>query len=261
MKPIKNRIEEIKANGYQLDFAKVFNHAFENYKKIALYAGLVLFLFFVLFIVLVAVMTASFFDIDSLTEKLNPENFKIENSTLEFMAIYIFSLILFSCLLAPFTAGFLKMADCAEKDKEFNVSTIFEYYKSPYFIRIFSATLFITLFGTGFSTVLDFYQISFMGSFISIVVSFLTVLTIPLIVFGNLKTLDALKSSVIIVMKQPLILLGLLAVAGIASFVGLIGFCIGIFFTIPFLYSMYYAIYNEIVGIDSESELEEIGIE
>jgi len=32
--------------------------------------------------------------------------------------------------------------------------------------------------------------------------------------------------------------------------VGFIGCCIGIFFTLPFFYSMYYAIYSEIVGFD-----------
>ena len=40
---IKDRIAEIKKNGYQLDFGTVFEHAFENYKKIALYAGLLFF--------------------------------------------------------------------------------------------------------------------------------------------------------------------------------------------------------------------------
>ena len=42
LKSTKKRIEEIKNNGYELDFSDVFNHAFENYKKIALYAGLML---------------------------------------------------------------------------------------------------------------------------------------------------------------------------------------------------------------------------
>ena len=32
----------------KLDFGNVFNHAFENYKKIALYAGLMIFVFFVM---------------------------------------------------------------------------------------------------------------------------------------------------------------------------------------------------------------------
>jgi hypothetical protein len=36
----QDRIKEIVHNGYALDFADVFNKAFENYKKIALYAGL-----------------------------------------------------------------------------------------------------------------------------------------------------------------------------------------------------------------------------
>jgi hypothetical protein len=31
---------------------------------------------------------------------------------------------------------------------------------------------------------------------------------------------------------------------------GLILFCIGIFFTIPFMYSMDYAIYDSIIGVD-----------
>ena len=49
MKLIKDKIEEIKANGYQIDFGTVFEHAFENYKKIALYAGLMLLVFLILF--------------------------------------------------------------------------------------------------------------------------------------------------------------------------------------------------------------------
>jgi hypothetical protein len=35
---LQNRIEEIKANGYQLGFSNVFNLAFENYKKNSSYA-------------------------------------------------------------------------------------------------------------------------------------------------------------------------------------------------------------------------------
>ena len=49
MNLLKERLQDIEKNGYQLDFGNVFNHAFENYKKIALYAGLVLFVFTILF--------------------------------------------------------------------------------------------------------------------------------------------------------------------------------------------------------------------
>lgn len=258
MKPLKERIEEIKTNGYQLDFATVFNHAFENYKKIALYAGLVLFVFLIFMVFSAAIFMAAFFDIEKLTDYLKPENLNPENFSLNFMLLYIMALVLITALFAPFNAGFLKMADCAEKDMEFNVSTIFEYYKTPYFKEIFLSSFLITFVSSGFSILLDFYQTPILGSIISGILSFLTLLTIPLIVFGNLKSIDAIKSSILIVSKQPFIILALLIVSVIASMVGFIGFCLGVFFTIPFIYSMNYAIYNEIVGIDSESNLTEI---
>jgi hypothetical protein len=43
-------------------------------------------------------------------------------------------------------------------------------------------------------------------------------------------------------------------VAIIGSMVGFIGCCVGVFFTLPFIYSMYYAIYSEIIGFDYEDE-------
>jgi uncharacterized membrane protein len=57
-------------------------------------------------------------------------------------------------------------------------------------------------------------------------------------------------------MKQPLIILGLIIVAFFASMVGFIGCFIGVFFTIPFLFSINYSLYNTIVGIDPEQDLE-----
>jgi uncharacterized membrane protein len=56
------------------------------------------------------------------------------------------------------------------------------------------------------------------------------------------------------------VLLGLLIVAVIAGIVGIFGLCIGIFFTMPFMYSMNYVIYKTIVGIDEPSQIEEIKI-
>jgi len=44
----KEKIEAICTKGYQLDFGTVFESAFENYKKIALYAGLMLLVFSIL---------------------------------------------------------------------------------------------------------------------------------------------------------------------------------------------------------------------
>lgn len=254
----KNRIEEIKANGYQLDFASVFNLAFENYKKIALYAGSMILVFFFIIFAIIATITIAFFGIATLKTMANPENLETEVLSENFRLIVMFSGILFSCLISPLVAGLIKMAYCAERDEEFHVSTIFEYYKAPYFKELFIAILLISSVTSGLATALEYAGIILLGSLINLVISFFTILTIPLIIFAKLKAVDAISSSFAIILKQPLVILGLLFVAGIASMVGFIGCCIGIFFTIPFMYSMYYALYSEIVGFDQENEFKQV---
>ena len=256
MKSIKEKIAAIRTNGYQLDFGTVFEHAFENYKKIAVYAGLMLLVFTILLLIILFTVIISYVGIENLEgfgEKLK------QFSTLKTMPLDIAiplngGLILFSALINPFMAGFLKMADSGEKGEEFHVSTMFTYYKLPYFLNIFSAVFLITFVSTALSILLEYAGFSFMGTLISMVISILTVLTIPLLIFGNLNTIDAIKSSITVVSKQPLVILGLIIVAGIGSVLGIFGFCIGLFFTLPFMYSMNYVIYKTIIGVDSASE-------
>jgi MFS family permease len=255
MKTTKEKIEEIKTNGYQIDFGNVFNHAFENYKKIALYAGLMIFVFAVLFGLLTGGIIIFTFGVSALNQKML-ENLKVENFTGLHLVIYLISAIVLTCLLAPFFAGLIKMAHSAEKDDEFNVSTVFEYYKNPYFKELVISTLLISIFSSTLSEILNYSGIKIVGGLFSFVISFFTFLTVPLIIFGDLKAIDAIKSSIIIVSKQPLVLLGLVVVSSIAAMVGFIGCCVGVAFTIPFMYSMYYAIYSSIVGIDSVNDFE-----
>lgn len=254
MKTTLERIEEIKTNGYPLDFGNVFEHAFQNYKKIALYAGLILFVFSILFGVVLAIGLFSMVDFDSIGKSMKPEMFEPQNFSLSFLIIYISCVIVLTTLLSPFTAGFLKMADCGEKGNAFNVSTIFSYYKAPFFKEIIIATFIITLITSGSSILLDYFGHKYIGLLITLPVTFLTFMTIPLIVFGKLNAFDAIKSSAIIVLKQPFILLALLIVAFISSMVGFIGCCIGVIFTIPFMYSIHYCIYDAIIGIEPENE-------
>jgi hypothetical protein len=257
MSLLKERLHDIEKNGYQLDFGNVFDHAFENYKKIALYAGLVLFVFTILFGIFALGILITFWGIDLVTEKLNPENLKSENLTGSSFLIYCVFVLLISCLLTPFQAGFLKMADCGEKDEEFHISTLFSYYQLPYFKEIVASTFLITSISFLQAIVFSQIKLDLIGNFISNFISFLTILTIPLIIFGNLKAIEAIKYSIVIVLKKPFVLLGLIIVSIIGAMVGFIGCCIGVFFTLPFIYSMNYVIYNAIVGIDSQDKIEE----
>lgn len=262
MNLLKERLQDIEKNGYQLDFGNVFNHAFENYKKIALYAGLVLFVFTILFGFFAMGALITVWGVDLVTEKLNPENLKSENLKSENLTgssfiMYSVSILLISCLLAPFQAGFLKMADRGEKDEEFHISTLFSYYQLPYLKEIIISTFLIASISFLQAIVLSQVKLDLLGNLISNFISFLTILTIPLIVFGNLKAIEAIKYSIIIVLKKPFVLLGLIIVALIGAMVGIMGCCIGVFFTLPFIYSMNYVIYSAIIGVDSQSKIEE----
>lgn len=262
MKSTKARIEEIRSNGYQLDFGTVFEHAFENYKKIVLYAGLMLVVFSIVLSIVVMAGLISYVGVENLEEFGNKMKQMSDSKVIptEIAIPLNLGILLFSALINPFMAGFLKMADCGEKGEEFHISTMFSYYKFPYFFNIFIAAFIIGVIGTGLAMLLESIGYSFIGTLITTLISFLTFLMIPLIVFGNLNAIEAIKSSIIIVSKQPLVLLGLLIVAVIAGIIGIFGLCIGIFFTLPFMYSMNYVIYETIVGIDEQIEIGEIKI-
>jgi hypothetical protein len=253
-----NQIEQIKKHGYALDFSNVFNHAFENYKKIALYAGLILFLLSVLFFFIGGAGFAYYYGLENLNMVFIESLANQEPSTIN-LIIYTGAATFISALFGPFVAGFLKMADCADKDEEFNVSAVFTYYRAHYFFRIFLTTLLIGLINGILSVLFNYIGIIFLDTLLSLCISLLTSLAIPLLIFGDLNVSDAIKSSVIIVSKQPFIILALFIVAGIASMVGLVGCCIAVVFTIPFTYSMTYAIYRAILNTDQPDAIDFIG--
>lgn len=250
------RLHDIEKKGYQIDFGNIFNHAFENYKKIALYAGLVLFIFCVLLSIFTSISLVSILGAETMRKEFSPENFKIENiSEFNLLIIQCISLIL-SCLLSPFFASFYKMADRGDRDQEFLVSNLFSYYKFPYLKEIIISTLLISIINLSQVFFMRYIKFDGLGTIISIFISFITFLTIPLIIFGKLKAIEAIQYSIIIIFKNPFVLLGLLIVAIIGAAVGIMGCCIGFFFTWPFIYSMIYAIYSAILGIETPVENE-----
>jgi len=253
----KTRIEDIKNHGYDIDFSDVFNKSLENYKKIALNAGIVFILASIILGSIIIGTIAVIWGAASITQNL--ADLKIYNFSGVTILAYVFVIAMISGMISPLSAGILKMAHHASNNLEFSVGTAFDYYKGSYFKELFIATMLLSFLSVGVDSLLGILEIRFIGVLFSYIISFFTFLTIPLIVFGNLKALEAIQASFIIVSKQFFVLLGLLIVAVIMTALGFIGFCIGIFFTLPFLYSTYYCIYDSIIGTGYKSELEEIG--
>lgn len=254
MKSTLEQIEDIKKDGYSIDFSTVFTYAFENYKKIALYSGLIILVFSILAFIVIMGLATVVYGIQALSEDFI-KNFENQKLTYLEQLVSTVAVAVVSAIFAPLGAGFLKMADCADKDEEFNVSTIFTYYKAPYFFQLFSLAFLLAIVSTGISYALDSTGIMFLGGGVSIMISFFTYFAIPLVIFGNLKAIDAIKSSIIVVSKNPLIIFVLFIVGFLGSLVGLVACCIGVIFTVIFntsvTYATYFSIFTEEEQVDS----------
>lgn len=251
MDTITAKIKQLKENGYTIQFEDVFNKAFENYKKIAIYAGLAILVLGFLSVVIAVLGVSSYFGTAHLNEN-TIKQFEAKLLQQEFIEYQLIAVVIINCLFSPISAGFLKMAESADQDVEFKMRQFFTFYKLSYFKELFVATFIITVLGSGIDSLLTWYKIPIVGGIISFALAILTVLSTPLIIFGKLDAIQAIKSSISLTSKQFTTLFLLLFVALLGSLVGLIGFCIGVLFTIPFNMSMQYAIYDTIIGIKNE---------
>lgn len=248
MNHINKRLSEIRQNGFELDLGNLINESFENYKKIALLAGLAL------TIVILTLMIATIYGMSYFVDF---ENFKQEQFVLDFntftpmqIAMYIGASAFFAMFFAPFTAGLIKIAHDVETKDEVSFSNIFDCYKAAYLKDLMLSSFIIALFTSGIAVGFQMLHLEFVGTILNYVIGFLSCLTIPLIVFGRLNAVAAIVNSIMVVTKQPLIIFLALLLAIIGVFLGLIAFCLGIFFTLPYLYSMYYAIYKNSIGFE-----------
>ncbi|HEX8575874.1 MAG TPA: hypothetical protein VF677_06230 [Flavobacterium sp.] len=268
MNNIVNKLNEIKKYGYHLDLGIVISQAFENYKKIALTTGALLLVLIVIFTVLVGGVAGIAFGIGSFTEFITDYNI-LQFST-SIVIIRFLVGVIGAGLIAPITAGIFKMAHHAETNTEFGFSTAFDYYKTAYFKDLFLSAAIVAFCSNGINlliTTIMLYDtdtslrllLTGINRLIAILIGLYSILIVPSIIFGNLNAVEAIKASFLLVRKRFWTILLLLIVAVILAMTGIIGFCLGIFFTLPFIYSMEYIIYRNAVNIDSENALDEIG--
>ncbi len=252
-----SKVDEAINYGYNLEFGIVLDKAFQNYKKIVGISGLAIILVAIVFTILYAAVIGVLFGFADFAQTMS--NFKIEfMSSASIIGLLLFGMLV-SGISAPIKAGFISIACNADHNEPFGIENLFEYYKEPYFKKLFIAEVIMTLFTSGLSMALQAFGHVFIGTFISYLLMFLFFLTTPLIIYSNLEPIEAIITSVKLVVKKPISLFGLLLIAFIFVFLGLIGLCIGIFFTAPLFISMVYSVYNEILPITQVDELDEIG--
>ena len=255
--------EKIK-KGYSLDLGKLIEDCFEIYKKTFLIAGLSFIIVAIATFVLYAFLGATLIGVSSLSE------WAVKMEAMQYEAGYIIGnlviTILISAFIAPLNAGFLKLCLLAKRNQELSLGVVFEYYKSKYLKDIVIGSVIIALTSSVVSVGLQLISLEigvlslvFLGVLFQIGIAVSTVLFIPLVIFANENFSEALQNSIKLVAKKPFHILLALIVAVIGAFLGIIGLCIGIFFTLPIYTAMVFSIYDNIVGIEEYNVLDEIG--
>lgn len=256
---MKNKIEQKLQNGYQLETGQLIDDSFSLFKKNFLTAGLGV-------IVLCIIMCVIYFGIFAVFFGFNDiQNTLLQFETLALETNFIIGSAIVTTILAaisaPITAGFIHLNYLTKFNKEYNLGNIFEFYSSKYFKDIFIAYSIIGFTTAVVSAILTLTGLDFLNIIVQGGIGCFTIFTIPLIIYGKQNYSEAIHKSILLFLKQPLaIILGLL-VSGIGAMLGLIALCIGMFFTLPIIYSMYFSIYDQAIGFDERSEIDEIGIE
>jgi len=263
MKSTSEKLQEIEKFGYPLDMEAVFKQAFDNYRKVTLTIGTLLLVLILLFTVLGGA-TAVYLGFKDFTELVT--NIDISNFSLLAIAVEFVITIIGTALMAPLSAGLLKMAHDAFRGEAFGFSTAFYYYKSDYFKDLFTAAVIISVFTSGvvamLNLVMEYNDIEGLNSFINFFIgifnglaNLLTLFTIPLIIFGDLSAKEAIKGSITTVLKRFWPILGLVLLGAFCAITfGLMALCIGVFYTLPFMYSLQYTIYRNVFEIEEANE-------
>ncbi|HLP64645.1 hypothetical protein [Flavobacterium sp.] len=256
---MNNYKEPQKNNNYsnELDFGIILEKSFNNYKKIVGIAGVSILILVIIYFALVFGLIAAAFGFVGFNEAMT--TFKITDYSITIIIGYLLFMAIFSGISANFTAGIYQMAYAANSNKQYEVGTLFYYFKTKYFKELFLSGVIIAVITGCLTLLFQYLNTELIGVIVTYTITFFTMLTIPIIIFSNLKAIDAITLSLKLIANNFLIILGLVIVAFILSMLGLVGLCIGIFFTLPLIYSTIFCIYNEILPIRETNIIDEIG--
>ena len=249
-------IEQKVSNGYSLDLGKLIDESFATFKKTFLIAGLGLIIVSVVVLLIYILLLGTFFGFSNFTETMTSlESLATDKTFIIGNAVVS---MFFSALFAPTTAGFIHLNHLSATKKEFSFSN---FYKGYFFKQLFLSYLIIGFTTAVITSVLTLLEFEFFNSVVQIFIGLFTVFTVPLIIYGEQNYLKAITKSAQLFFKQPFIIIIALIIAAIGMLLGIFVLCIGILFTLPFIYSMYYAIYAQSVGFKEALPIDESGLE
>ncbi len=247
-------IEDKINNGYDLDLGNIIDSSLETFKKIVWIAGLGYFLVFSLLVIIALVAVNQFVDPDQLKEftELIQDPTYLENHPNLLLYNFI-AIVGIGIIFAPLNAGFLHLCRLAHLNKTLSIGDLFTFYTSRKSIDLIIGTLIVSLISFAISMGLEMANLKLVSFVVSISISLFTFLFIPLIIFADQNFSQALSKSIKIIVKSPFTVLGAMIIGILFALAGLIALCIGILFTISFMYCIQFNIYEKIIGFEEDA--------
>lgn len=247
----------------QLSFGEALEQTFNTWKKIALLTGGILILLGIVGATIYGGLFVLIFGTTNIAQELvNMQS--LDNQTPLMVLTLIFTVIV-AALFTPITAGLIQIAHNADSGEDYSFNTAFEHFKSVHLKDLILSAVIINLASQGLSIVGQLLATqtdsvsTFIAGTLSTLLSLLTFISIPFIIFGKLDAIEAIKASISVCGRKFFTVLFLIIVVGIIALLGVLGLCIGIFFTMSLINALQYNIYKLAVGIENVDELSQIG--
>ncbi|NJX15964.1 hypothetical protein [Tamlana crocina] len=246
-----NRLLHKIENAKPLEFSNIFDNIIELFKKVWLKGFLM-----VLIMVGIAMLVGGVFSLIGLSPKGNPFAYGINlEAYLDFYSSSIIQnipqTILTTTVSLALISAFYKICIQFDAGKQQVVEDYFQFFKKDYFSKL----LMLGIIHTGIATVA---QLLF---FIPYIYAAVPLAYFPIVFANNpeLSEMEIVKASFALGNKKWLFSFGMLFVAGLLGFLGILGCGIGILFTISIVYLPTFFIYKEVVGFDDTNEIDLIG--
>lgn len=244
---------------HSIDIGKIIDESFTTFKKTIWISGVAVLLMCFVEVPIMVFAIFKFLDISTMEDfvKVSPTLGEDFNYLLLNAAVAL----PLAMITAPFIAGFYKINHLAKQGKEFSLNNFFEYYKGSHFKHLVLSAFLVVIYSNILGLGLNYLKLPVVGTIIQLLVSFLFILSVPLIIFENQTALTAMSNSSKLAMKHPFTIILCLVFAFIIAMLGLFAFCIGILFTISYIYCMNYTLYSHIIPIENNNPIDEIGQE
>lgn len=257
-------------NAKQLDFGDILSRTFDLFKKTWL-KGTVFFL--VLMLVMAPFIVALYVPVfGSIMEQAQSGDYDpndassfIKNQPDSFRYKILGFTFVISLISTALVAGFYRVIKLVDFDQTNTFSDYFYFFKAKYLGKIFaiaSFSLLVALVNFALEKFLPPTTASLVSGIISIILSVYTTLFVVFFAFNShLETADFFTLSFNLGSKKWLLIFGLMIIMVILAMLGIVACFIGLFFTISIVYLPTYLVYKDVVGFDSLSDIDKIGIE